>query len=92
MPSLSRSPRPKSRATSPSAAAGNRSVSDTNAVLHDCAKSCENGTAPAALPSKFLNERPPTVIAFGQSTVSSGRRPARRSAAVVTTLNVEPGG
>ena len=50
-------------------------MSEMNAVLHDCAKSSLNGTAPAALPSKFLNERPPTVIVRGQSTVSSGPQP-----------------
>src|ERR671915_499143 len=49
-------------------------------------------TAPAAPPSKLRNERPPTVAVGGQSTTSCGRSPARRSAAVVTTLNVEPGG
>jgi hypothetical protein len=92
MPSFSGSPRPKSRAASPSAAAGRRRVSAMNAVLHDCAKSRPNGTAPAAPPSKFLNERPPTVIVRGQSTVSSVRRPRASRAAVVTTLNVEPGG
>ena len=67
-------------------------MSETKAVLHDCAKSCANGTAPWALPSKFLNERPPTSIVRGQSTISSGCSPARSSAAVVTTLKVEPGG
>ena len=92
MPSVNFSPSPKSRPARPSASAGRRSVSETNAVLHDCAKSRANGTAPAAPPSKFLNDRPPTVIVRGQSTTSSGRRPSRRSAAVVTTLKVEPGG
>jgi hypothetical protein len=29
-------------------------------VLHDCAKSRENGCGPPAPPSKFLNVRPPT--------------------------------
>jgi hypothetical protein len=32
------------------------------------------------------------VIVRGQSTTSSGLSPARSSAAVVITLNVEPGG
>ena len=60
-------------------------------MLHDCAKSSAKGTAPAAPPSKFLKSLPPTVIVFGQSTVSLVFRPARSSAAVVMTLNVEPG-
>ena len=61
-------------------------------MLHDCAKSRAKGTAPAAPPSKFLKTLPSTVMVFGQLTVSLVFRPARRSAAVVTTLNVEPGG
>ena len=62
------------------------------AVLHDFAKSVLNGTAPAAPPSKLRNERPSTTVVAGQFTVSPVLRPARSSAAVVTTLNVEPGG
>ena len=61
-------------------------------MLHDCAKSVAKGTAPAAPPSKFLNSLPSTVIVFGQLTVSVVFSPARSSAAVVTTLNVDPGG
>ena len=62
-----------------------------NAVLQDWAKSWLNGTEPASSPSKFLNLRPPTVALGGHATVSPGRSPVRRSATVLTTLNVEPG-
>ena len=75
-----------------SASADSRRASETKAVLHDWAKSVAKGTAPAAPPSKFLNSLPPTVIVFGQLTVSLVFSPSRSSAAVVTTLNVEPGG
>ena len=74
-----------------SASGARRLASETKAVLHDCAKSRAKGTAPAASPSKFLNTLPSTVIVFGQSTVSVVFSPARRRAAVVTTLKVEPG-
>ncbi len=92
MPSFSGSPSPNARPASVSASRSSRSVSETKAVLQDCAKSWLNGTAPAAPPSKFLNERPPTESVAGQSTVSLVSSPARRSAAVVTILKVEPGG
>ena len=55
------------------------------------AKSRLNGTAPSAPPSKFLNCRPPTSIVGGQLTVSPTSSPSRSSAAVDTTLNVDPG-
>ena len=61
------------------------------AVLHEIAKSSENGTWPPSSPSKFLNVRPPTVIVFGQATLELGSKPRRRRAAVVMTLKVEPG-
>ena len=63
-----------------------------NAVLHDCAKSVRNGTAPRPPPSKFLNERPSTTSFCGHGTVLSTESPSRSSAVVVTTLKVEPGG
>jgi hypothetical protein len=74
-----------------SASGARRGASETNAVLHDTAKSRLNGTAPAAPPSKFLNRRPPASIVAGQSTVSLTSRPSRNSAAVDTTLKVDPG-
>ena len=74
------------------ASAGSRPDRLTNAVLHDCAKSCENGTAPAAPPSKLRNVRPPTSIVGGHGTVRPGLRPSRSSAAVLMILNVDPGG
>ena len=63
-----------------------------NAVLQDCAKSWLNGTAPAALPSKLRKLLPCTVTVAGQGTIWLVRSPLRSSAAVLTTLNVEPGG
>ena len=84
-------PRPKSRAVRGRASGASRGASETKAVLHDCAKSVAKGTAPAAPPSKFLNSLPSTVIVFGQLTVSVVFSPARSSAVVVMTLNVEPG-
>jgi hypothetical protein len=60
-------------------------------VLQDTAKSLRNGTGPSAPPSKFLKRRPPASIVGGQSTVSPTVSPSRSSAAVDTTLNVEPG-
>ena len=44
-------------------------------MLHDCAKSRRNGTAPAASPSKLRNGLPSTVSVRGQSTVRSTSRP-----------------
>ena len=91
-PGASRSPSPKSRATRVRSRGSSRSASETNAVLQLFAKSSRNGTAPAAPPSKFRNDLPSTTSVAGQCTVSSGASPARSSAAVVTTLNVDPGG
>ncbi len=86
-------PRPKSAAASGSDSAPSRSASDTNPVLHDSAKISRKGTDPSALLSKFWNWTPPTVAKRGQSTVVDGSTsPPARSAAVVTTLKVEPGG
>ena len=62
------------------------------AVLQDCAKSWLKGTGPAALPSKLRKLLPSTVMVGGQLTISFVRSPARSSAAVLTTLKVEPGG
>ncbi len=74
------------------AAAGRSSASDTNAVLHDLMKSVLNGTSPSASPPALLKRLPLTVTSAGQATVASGSRPRPSSAAVVTTLNVDPGG
>ena len=90
-PSASLRPSPKSAAASVSAFGFSSPASETKAVLHDCAKSRRNGTAPAASPSKLRNGLPSTVSVRGQSTVRSTSRPARSSAVVETTLNVEPG-
>jgi hypothetical protein len=67
-------------------------ASRTKAVLQDWAKTSENGTVPSSPPSKLRKRRPSTVVDDGQSTWSVGVRPAASSAAVVTTLKVEPGG
>ena len=61
-------------------------------MLQLCAKSVLNGTAPAAPPSKLRNDLPSTAIVGGQSTTVAGSSPSRSSAAVLTTLKVEPGG
>jgi hypothetical protein len=85
-------PRPKSRAALVRSPSCNLPARLMNAVLQDIAKSSANeGDAPAS-PSKFLNDRPSTVMVLGQGTVEPGSRPRRSSAAVVTTLKVEPGG
>ena len=71
-----------------------RSASETNAVLHDCAKSvAERHGAGGARPRSCWNERPSTTsVARARHGLVDVDSPSRSSAAVVITLNVEPGG
>src|SRR4051812_7052469 len=63
-----------------------------NAVLHEWAKASARDIWAADSPSKFRNFVAPMVRLAGQLSGSSGVWPEARSAAVVTTLNVDPGG
>ena len=85
-------PNPKVVAALDRAASARLAERVTNAVLHDWANAVRNVVPPSDPPSKFLKPWPPTVASAGQPTAVSGRVPAPSSAAVVTTLNVDPGG
>ena len=85
-------PEPEVARRARQAPGASRDASETNAVLHDCAKSVGEGHGARGPALEVLNSLPSTVIVFGQSTVSVVFSPARSSAVVVTTLNVEPGG
>ena len=62
-------------------------------MLHDRANAVSSGTSPSAKSSSFGMVRPETLIDAGHGTISSGpTTPDSSAAAVVTTLNVEPGG
>ena len=63
-----------------------------NAVLHDWANATPKGTVPSDELSKLRNCRPPALAVGAHSTDVSAVTPRPSSAAVVTTLNVDPGG
>ena len=74
------------------APSGSCSPSCRNAVLHEIANARPNDNDGSASPSKFRNARPSTVNVGGQVVSVAGVVPFARSAAVVTILNVDPGG
>src|SRR5438309_11954089 len=85
-------PKPNCVAASARAVLGSFAASCTKAVLHEMANAWWNGIWPGASPSKLVNGLPPMVTCGGQVVGVSGLVPLASSAAVVTTLNVEPGG
>jgi hypothetical protein len=91
-PGFSATPNPRLAAAAASWGFERREARPTKAVLQEMAKARRKGMLVAASPSKFVKRLPPTTASGGQGTGWSGVTPAARSAAVVTTLNVEPGG
>ena len=80
-------------AVSVSAPGSRRSLITAWLVLHDRANAVSRGTGPSSKSSSLGIVRPDTVIESGHGTISSGpTTPASSAAAVVTTLNVDPGG
>src|SRR6266536_1068109 len=67
-------------------------ASCTKAVLHDFANATLKGIEPSCSCSKLWMVMPPSLTSLGQVTLSPGCSPLASSAAVVTTLKVEPGG
>ena len=91
-PGLRLVPKPKLAAAAPSCAFETRAAMPTKAVLHEMAKARWKGMLGAASPSKLVNRLPPMTASGGHGTAWSEVTPAAKSAAVVTTLNVDPGG
>src|SRR5882757_9704370 len=76
-----------------SASAGSRLASTAIVVLHECANADANGTVPKSNSSSLGMVRFSTVTWPGHASGVSGvASPACNAAAVVTVLNVEPGG
>src|SRR3954454_25105572 len=85
-------PKPNEVAAAAMAASARLAERVTNAVLQDWAKAERKVVPPSDPPSKWRSVWPPTVASAGHATGVSGRVPPARSAAVVTTLNVDAGG
>src|SRR4051794_36043276 len=83
--------KPNCVAVRSSAPGGSLSARPMNALLQEILNAPARSSAPDASPSKFLNTRPYTWSVGGHGAGVVPVLPLPRSAADVTTLNVEPG-